>query len=243
MEIVHDFSPGGDLDPVKGRLDQLEMQLVLCQKALGHDLPNQMVALQGLARMLETELGPDVSPDTHTLVVRLAALAKLADENMRALAALSKLCRDPGPVETLNVGDVVREAAVWVRILFRGQDVEYHLHEDMPVVAASRAPLYHVFTQLLRNAFQAAVTGQKLAIEVGASRVEGGVELWLRDNGGGMGESQLGQLRATLAGERGAGAGLGLVLVRQIVAGWRGAVRIRSETGQGTTVTILARAI
>lgn len=35
------------------------------------------------------------------------------------------------------------------------------------------------------------------------------------------------------------GLGLGLFVVRQLVAGWKGALRIRSEPGRGTTVTFL----
>jgi signal transduction histidine kinase len=112
----------------------------------------------------------------------------------------------------------------------------------MPVVKTAGAPVHRLLSQLLRNAFQAAVAGQPLVIDVGARRVEtGGVEVRVGDNGRGMSESQLAQARATLAGEPGGSAGLGLVLVRQLVAGWCGAVRVRSGPGQGTVVTVLAR--
>jgi signal transduction histidine kinase len=239
MEIAHDFSPTGDSDPVKGRLDQLEQQLALYQQALGHDLPNQMVALQGLARILEQEPGPDAGD----LVTRLAVLARRTDENMRTLAKLGRLCRHAGTGERLDLAQLAREAATEAKVLFSGQPLEYHLQEDMPVVVASRALLYQVLLQLLRNAVQAA--GERtVAVEIGGRRLEtGGVEFWVRDTGRGMTGAQLNQARATLAGEAGAGAGLGLVLVRLAVAGWRGAVHVSSEPGQGTVVKILARTL
>ncbi len=244
MEIAHDFSPDGDADPVRGRLEQLELQLALYQKALGHDLPNQMVALQGLARMLDLELGADAADDVRALATRLAAVARQADERMRALAALGRLSRRQDPAEPLDLGELVREAAAEARVLFRSQPVDYHFHQDLPATVTNRDPLYQVLAQLLRNAFQAAVAGRALVIEVGGRRLEtGGVELQVRDNGRGMNESQLHQARSTLAGTPGGGAGLGLVLVRQVVARWRGAVRIRSELSEGTAVTIVARTL
>ena len=242
MEIGHDFNPAGDPDPMQGRLDQAERQLALYQKALGHDLPNQMVALQGLARMVELELGPAAAPDALSFAGRLATLARQVDENMRALAALGRLCSHSGPLEKLDLGDLIREAAAEVKVLFAGRAVDYHLQDDMPIVTTTRAPLYQVLTQLLRNAMQAANAGRELAVEIGAHRVApDGVEIRISDNGRGMSPFQLEQVRATLAGEPGGGTGLGLVLVRQVVAGWRGAVRIGSEPGRGTMVTLLAR--
>jgi signal transduction histidine kinase len=242
MEIGYDFSPRGTADPGRGRHEQLEAQLALYQKAMGHDLHNQMVALQGLAQMLATELGPDVAPDVRALVGRLASLSLEADENMQALAALGRLCRQPGPAETLDLGKLAHEAATELKILFKEQPVDYHFQRDMPTVTTARAPLYQLLTQLLRNAFQAAVPGQPLTVEVGARRAEsGGVEVRVGDSGRGMSEFQLRQAQAALAGEPGGGTDLGLVLVRQVVAGWCGAVHVRSEPGRGTVVTILAR--
>jgi len=242
MEIAYDFSPRGTADPGRGRLEQLEAQLALYQKAVGHDLPNQMVALQGMAQMLATELGPDAAPDVRALVGRLASLSREADENMRALAALGRLCRQPGAAEALDLGELAREVATELKILFKEQPVDYHFQRDMLTVTTARAPLYQLLTQLLRNSFQAAVPGQTLSVEVGVRRAEaGGVEVRVGDSGRGMSEFQLRQAQATLSGEPGGGTGLGLVLVRQVVAGWCGAVRIRSEPGQGTVVTILAR--
>src|SRR3954462_5732568 len=113
MEISHDFCPGGNPDPERGRLDLLEMQLALYQKALGHDLPNRMVALQGLARLAELEPGPD----TPARIGRLAELARQADENMRTLAELGCLCRKPRPLVTIKLGELVHEAAIEAKVL------------------------------------------------------------------------------------------------------------------------------
>ena len=163
---------------------------------------------------------------------------------MRSIAGLGRLCCQSGPLESLDLGELCHEAATEARVLFKGRPVEYHLQEVMPIVVTQRAPLYQVLSQLLRNSFQASRTGQTLVIEIGARRVEtGGVELRIGDTGKGMSDFLLAQVRATITGESGGGSGLGLVLVRQVVAGWRGAVRIRSEPDQGTVVTILARTL
>ncbi len=169
MEIAHDFSPDGDPDPEKVRLAQLELLLGLYQQALGHDLPNQMVILTAFLGIVETELEPDVAPESRGRIGQLAMQARQAGEYMRALAAVGRLGRQPGAVETLDLGELFREAAVEAKLLFKGQEVDYHLQQDMPLVTTSRAPLYQVVHQLLRNAFQAAVAGRSLVLEIGAA--------------------------------------------------------------------------
>ena len=47
------------------------------QEALGHQLPNQLVALQGLARLLEEGEGGNLSPKGREQLGRLKALRAL----------------------------------------------------------------------------------------------------------------------------------------------------------------------
>ena len=54
MDLQYDFSSDA-ANPAQRRIEQLERLLGCFQKALGHELPNQLVALQGLARLIEME--------------------------------------------------------------------------------------------------------------------------------------------------------------------------------------------
>jgi signal transduction histidine kinase len=240
MEIVLDFTR-----PAAGAAapsPDLTGQLLACfQKALGHELPNQLVALQGLARLLEGEAG--LGPEVRPLVGRLADLARRADGLVRALADLGRLCRERPPGPPLAPADVVREAAAEVNFVSPGVVIEYHLENALPDVTVPRRPLYQVLSHLLRNAVQAAVLERALRIGVGARHGPEGVSFWVADNGRGLSEAQTARLFEPLsATAAGGGCGLGLFLVRQVVAGWGGAVRAESEPGRGTRFTVLVPA-
>jgi two-component system sensor histidine kinase FlrB len=108
----------------------------------------------------------------------------------------------------------------------------------VPPLPVSRRSLQAVLVELLGNAVRAAA-GRPLRVEVGGRRTPAGVEWWVTDDGRGLPPALQGCLFAPFA--TGGGVGLGLFLVRQAAAAWGGAVRVRSEPGAGTTVTLLVR--
>ena len=62
------------------------------QKALGHELPNQLIAVQGLARLLDTET-ERLSDDGKEYLQRLGAAAQRSHEMVRALADFLRALR------------------------------------------------------------------------------------------------------------------------------------------------------
>src|SRR5262249_38027329 len=54
------------------RLAGVERLRVCYQQAVGHELPNQLVALQGTARLLEQDAGDRLDPETRADLTRLA---------------------------------------------------------------------------------------------------------------------------------------------------------------------------
>jgi signal transduction histidine kinase len=95
--------------------------------------------------------------------------------------------------------------------------------------------------RLIRNAVKFTESG---AIAVGACARDGRAEIWVRDTGAGIQPGDRGRVlapfRRSEAAERSEvqGAGLGLTIVKAIVDGHEGALRIDGGPGHGTTVTI-----
>ena len=125
MDLHYDFGPD-PANPARRRVEQLERVLACFQKALGHELPNQLVALQGLARLVEEEQAARLNDEGRALLLRVANLARRADVLVRSLAEIGRLTCDPGPVEAVALPDVAREAAAEVNLLSSGWSVEYH---------------------------------------------------------------------------------------------------------------------
>jgi len=235
MDIQHDFGPD-PANPTSRRLEQLERLLGCFQQALGHELPNQLVALQGLARLVELEQGDRMDEKGRGHLLRLADLARRTDDLVRALAEIGRLTRDAGPAEAVSLPEAAREAAAEVNLLSSGWSIVYHFDPEASVLRVARRGLRLVLVHLLRNAVQAG-GGRAAPIELGSRRTPDGVEWWVKDDGRGLPESRQAGLFECFAG----GAGPGLFLVRQIVAGWGGAVRVQSEPARGSTFTLLIR--
>jgi signal transduction histidine kinase len=237
MDTYYDFGPD-PANPTRRGVEQFERLAACFQKALGHELPNQLVNMQGLARLVLLEQGERLDEEGRHHLERLADLAQRTGGLVRALAEVGRLTRDPGPLEAVALPDATKEAAAELNLLSSGWSIQYDFMPDASVLAVSRRTLRLALLHLIRNAVQAD-GGKVTPLEVGSRRTPEGVEWWVKDDGRGFSETQQGRLFDCFTG---GGAGLGLFLVRQIVAGWGGAIRVRSEPGRGTTITVLVRA-
>jgi signal transduction histidine kinase len=238
MSVSHESSPD--------RQEQTERLLACFEKAVRHELPNQLVAIQGLARLVAEEQSGRLDEEGRYQLDRLIVLARRTDALVRVLADLARFSLHPEASVPTSLAEIASEAAAEVNLLSTGQTVEYHFQHPLPVVNLSPRTLRQVLVELFRNAVQRAEPGQLLRIELGAAQTPAGVEFWVADNGQALsppGPEQMfdpfasaaGSGTAAGSGEFGAGSfGLGLFLVRQVVAGWGGSLRVESGADGGT---------
>lgn len=128
------------------------------------------------------------------------------------------------------------------------------LAEKKRIVVANRVPgrlrfradaelLEYAVYNLLTNAVK--YSPAETEVVIGAEADNGGVRLWVTDQGIGMDESEVKQLfqkfyrtkRAEQSGET--GTGIGLSIVRQIIELHEGSIHVRSAPGKGSTFTVL----
>jgi signal transduction histidine kinase len=247
---------GNERDPTRRRLERLERLLACFQKALGHEIPNQLVAIGGLLQLLELEEGERLGLDGRDYLGRLHAGVQKLQLLAVALADLARVARPldrpagqaagdekraPG-----SVGQMVEEVVVEVKQLFPGRVIEYHISPTAHTLTVSRPDLRTVLLPLLRHAVQRSGEGRPVRLEIDARRSGTEVELCLADDGPEIPADR----QATLFDPfPGAGPGdvaqggnpphnLGLFLAQQVVAGWGGCLGLASAPGQGCTFTI-----
>lgn len=221
------------------RLQRKEWLLAGYQQAFGHELPNRLVAIQGLARLVLSHQAGRLEPAGRELLERLADLAQRTDRLVRSLAEIARLDHAPEQAEPVALAGLVSEVIAEVKLLFNPQPVEYIIQGPMPTVVVARRGLYTVLYHLLRNASRAVQANPEARVEVGARRTPDGSELWVVDNGCGLSAAQqLHLFEPFHADPASEGQGLGLFLVRQVVVAWNGSVGVQSEPGRGATFTI-----
>jgi len=116
--------------------------------------------------------------------------------------------------------------------------------QDTVLVRSSAATLDAVFRNLVGNAVKFTPRGGSVTISLLTTGQNGEVEVEVADTGIGMSAEQLQRTfqmeskfsRPGTDGER--GSGFGLVLARELIAGWGGAVTLESEIGRGTRVRV-----
>ncbi|MGB7055681.1 MAG: ATP-binding protein [bacterium] len=130
------------------------------------------------------------------------------------------------------------------QFLIKNIKVSSEYADDIPDVLADHSQLQQVVMNLIVNAIQAVDNGGRIDIALAAEGAKGSecfVTLDIKDDGVGIPEEDLENIfdpfYTTKTGEKG-GVGLGLSIARQIIQAHHGRIRIQSEVGKGTTVSI-----
>ena len=260
MMIVHDVTARR----VREREQrELEVQMLEAQRleslgvlagGIAHDFNNLLVGILGNASVAGTELGSSEQVREPLREIELAA-RRAADMTRQLLAYAG---RGVVAVVPLDLSELVSETIDLVRVAIpRSVRLDVELEPGLPAVVADRAQLQQVAMNLAINAGEAvgAAEGsvristrqvELTAADPGRAVVGGGeiapgryVVLEVADTGAGMDEETVARVFEPFFSTKGPGRGLGLSSVLGIVRSSRGALRIESEPGRGTTVRVL----
>lgn len=162
-----------------------------------------------------------------------------------ALGGVSAYQPRPGIwLQLCDWADEVRD--FYLRTLPEGVDLRFDFAADLPLVAISSAALSQAMFNVVRNAHQAIEAGgvpHAGTILVSASVREGRwVDLSVEDNGAGMLPEVLSRCGEAFFTTRKGGSGIGLALVRALIAGCGGSVSFHSPPqGQSRGTAIVLR--
>jgi signal transduction histidine kinase len=111
------------------------------------------------------------------------------------------------------------------------------LDDGVPTVAADPVVLRRVLDNLVSNALDS-LEGGRGTVTISAAATQDGVRITVADTGCGMTREQLARAVDDFYTTKPHGTGLGLSIVRRLVTDLHGVLRIDTEPGAGTTVTI-----
>jgi PAS domain S-box-containing protein len=220
---------------------------------IAHDFSNLLVAVMGNADLALAEMSP-ASPARES-IKEIEKASQRAAELCRQMLAYSGKGRYV--VECLDLAAVVKEMAHMLEVsISKKALLKYRFTPGMPPVKADATQLRQVIMNLIINASEA--IGEKsgvITITVGAmtcdraylsdvyldETLEEGlyVTLEVSDTGIGMDEQTRRKIFDPFFTTKFAGRGLGLAAVLGIVRGHRGALKVYSEPGRGSTFKVL----
>ena len=208
--------------------------------SIGHDLRTPLTAIRVAGTNLESaSLGAEERREQSALILaEVERLTRLFD-NVLEMARI-----DAGAVAAearwAHPSEIVAAARLQVEHALAGHPVELHVEQDVPVRLDPRLTA-SALAHLLENAAQYSPEGAP--IEIGARTGSEGLSIAVRDRGPGIDEADLPHLferfyRGAAAATRPSGTGMGLWIVRGLLAVQDGRVWADNAPGGGARFTI-----
>lgn len=201
-------------------MDSPDLLLGCFQKALGHELPNLLVAGQGLTRLLLAEA---TDPEQRLILERIAQSVFKADSLSRRLASIGRLQREPLRLEPVSLTDLVEETVAEIRT-GRGMPSLHPEMAPLPTIQTDRERLRQVLLAILRNAYQGVLGEDSPCIRITWS--ESTRDLTVADNGRGLPNRPLEQLLQPFNSGTDS-QGLGLFTARLFLGDLQGTLELR----------------
>jgi signal transduction histidine kinase/CheY-like chemotaxis protein len=220
---------------------------------IAHDFNNLLTAILGNATLLRVEHGD--SPELAGPLDEIEAASRRAAELCRQMLAFAG--RGRFALQVLDVNALLRELESMTRVsLPENVAFQLALTEPLPAVLADHVQLRQLLMSLLVNAAEAigdkpgtitVRTDQEVctARDLSATNLHGPVaggnyvRLSVADNGPGIAPEVVERIFEPFFTTKFAGRGLGLAAVGGIVRAHKGALRVRSQVGEGTTFELL----
>ena len=260
---VRDRTDEVQLDEERMRLEQ-QMQQAQKLESLGvlaggiaHDFNNLLVGILGNASLAMMDASP--TGLVHELLSEIESAGQRAADLTRQLLAYAGKGRFI--VEPLALSSLVEEMLTLVRSsMNRKAELHLELLHDLPAIAADATQLRQIVMNLLTNASDALEdhpgtimlrTGvedvdatYRATVLDGAPLEEGRyVFLEVSDTGVGMTADTVRRIFDPFFTTKFTGRGLGLAATRGIMQGHRGAIKVYSEMGKGTTFKLFFPAV
>jgi two-component system sensor kinase FixL len=202
---------------------------------IGHEIANPLNGIYLTLQLLEQKLAREpaderVAADILKVKREVARLNQLVQEFRTLARKQTYRFRPTHPLTLLNeVVDLQRPVceASGIRVVLSSA-------ADLPAVDIDEDKLKQALLNVLKNAIEAMAHGGKLTIE--ADRNGDDIIIAVSDTGTGITPDR--DVFAPFFTTKKEGSGLGLIIVRQIVAAHGGAITYDSRAGEGTTFRI-----
>lgn len=220
----------------KHRSNHLKM-LGKFTSSITHDIKNLLNVVQGYVELMEIESSdnPEFKVYVDAVYTELKLIHGLTLDIMDF--ARNKISLK---LETFNIMEILENIQYHTGILLNqsGKVFKIECEADFELTA-DRDKLFRVFFNLINNAIEA-VAEKNGVVELAVKRVDKDIQFILKDNGYGIKQQNMDRIFDPFFTEgKSKGTGLGLAVVKEIIASHGGTVAVASEEGCFTEFKIM----
>jgi PAS domain S-box-containing protein len=203
---------------------------------LAHEIKNPLTSLKTFAQLLPTRFDDPEFREVYSKLIfeEINRINNLVEQVLLFSSPRIK------KLEEVNIVDIIKSTINLVSYQFVDKKVE--IKTDFPekdvIIIGDREKLKQVFMNLFINSFEA-INSNNGKIEVILDEKEEDVEVLIIDNGCGIKKEIMNKIFDPFFTTKIKGTGLGLSIVLSIVEEHKGKVRVESEEGKGTKVSVL----
>lgn len=227
---------------LKGALDAFRFASL----SLSHDFRAPLRVIQGHAEMLAAGEAGELTPDgkfNAQAIKRAATKLELMAEEILDKAERAAAVT-PAEVEAVDLNVILEDAMDFHRDLLQERKAMVTKRGQLAWVAGRYVPVLQIVANLLSNAVKFVPAPREPVIEVWSEIAPDHVNFCIKDNGTGVPESHRNRIFEPFArvadSERG-GFGLGLAIARSAALYVGGAIRLVSDSENGSVFTVSFR--
>lgn len=231
------FLAGYLIDRNRKHREQLEKERYLAgigqaAATIVHDLKNPIITILGFAQRIHEGKGNtdtaiqaiiDSANNMQKIVYDVLDFAKPIQLNLK---------------ENEDIRNVINQACNSCKI--KADEKEIDLLIDLPAnpvnIAIDNFHIEKAIVNLINNAIEASTKGQKVTINMMPEKNY--LIIKIKDQGLGMDKETLKNIFIPFYTKKSKGTGLGMSIVKKVIEGHQGKIRIESQIGKGTDVTI-----
>ena len=226
---------------VARRTEQLQAankELESFSYSVSHDLRTPLRHIGGFIEMLQRTAQGKLDESSQTMIQVISESAKKMDDLINDLLTFSRMgCSEMRQIR-VNMRDVVEKARGELAAEMQGRKVVWSI-APLPEVTADLALLRQAWMNLISNALKYTRKCDEARIEIGARAEDQEWIFWIKDNGVGFDPHYAHKLFGVFQRLHPArdfeGTGIGLAIVRRIIARHGGRTWAESAAGQGAT--------
>jgi len=210
--------------------------------SVSHNLRAPLASVLGLINVCKLEDKKYNDAFSLYLYLMKESINRL-DETIKEILDYSKNARNPLSITTIDLVKIVNEAFKKVRFLEQYADVKKEINIDIPLDFHSDSyRLSLILSSIIANAITYCDPEKSIkTLDIEAFCKDEEIHIQVKDNGIGISPEYLPRIydmfyRAT---EDSQGAGLGLYIVKETVNKLKGAIKVESILGEGSTFTLI----